>query len=247
MSIGSDFVGVSNIFNNSNINIIASIFDSPDVFELIVNKDHGIKNVSDLKGKKVGLTKKTTGEFFLGTFLASNDLSINEMEQVDGEPQVLLDMLSKGEIDAVITFFPHVYNIKQKMGDSVQLFKAQENQSLYSSLYGKQEFIQNHPDTIARFVRSLAQAEQFMKSHPDDVNKFFTEHFNYSSGYISDILSQFNFRLSLSQAMILAMEDEARWSISKKLTDKNKIPNYFNMIYFKALDQVKPEAVSIIH
>ncbi len=56
-----------------------------------------------------------------------------------------------------------------------------------------------------------------------------------------------NFILSLSQVLIIAMEDEARWAIKNNLTDATEVPNYLDYIYFDALEAVKPDAVNIIH
>jgi NitT/TauT family transport system substrate-binding protein len=53
--------------------------------------------------------------------------------------------------------------------------------------------------------------------------------------------------LTLPQALLLAMEDQARWMIENKLTSQTAIPNYFDYIYLDGLKAVKPEAVTIIH
>ena len=54
------------------------------------------------------------------------------------------------------------------------------------------------------------------------------------------------FVVSLPQALIIAMEDEARWRIENKLTDKTTVPNYLDFIYTDALEAVNPEAVTVI-
>ncbi len=43
------------------------------------------------------------------------------------------------------------------------------------------------------------------------------------------------------------MEREAKWAIRNKLVERREMPNYLDFFYFKALDKVKPEAVSIVH
>ncbi len=47
--------------------------------------------------------------------------------------------------------------------------------------------------------------------------------------------------------MIIVMEDQARWNIQHGLTNTTEVTNYLDYIYFDALDEVKPEAVTIIH
>ncbi len=50
----------------------------------------------------------------------------------------------------------------------------------------------------------------------------------------------------LDQLIVIALEEEARWAIREGLTDKKKVPNYFDFIYVDALEEVNPEAVTII-
>jgi NitT/TauT family transport system substrate-binding protein len=54
------------------------------------------------------------------------------------------------------------------------------------------------------------------------------------------------FTLFLDQALIVSLEDQARWAIKNKLTDATKAPNYLNYIYFDALEAVKPKSMTII-
>jgi NitT/TauT family transport system substrate-binding protein len=50
----------------------------------------------------------------------------------------------------------------------------------------------------------------------------------------------------LDQTILVSLEDEARWAMKERLTDKKEIPNYLDFIFMDALEQAKPEAVTII-
>ena len=50
----------------------------------------------------------------------------------------------------------------------------------------------------------------------------------------------------LDQTILVSLEDEARWAMKERLTDKKEIPNYLDFIFIDALEQAKPEAVTII-
>ena len=60
------------------------------------------------------------------------------------------------------------------------------------------------------------------------------------------IWGEFSFQLLLDQTILMSLEDEARWAMREELTDKKKVPNYLDFIYVDALEQVKPETVTII-
>jgi NitT/TauT family transport system substrate-binding protein len=246
VAIGSDFVGTTNSFVSQNFKMITSIFDSPRVFEIIARKDRGINTVQDLKGKKIGLTKKTMGEFFLGTFLEFRNISMQDVQLIDSDATLLQKYIDDGTVDAIITFPPNTYAIEKKLGENVIIFPAQDNHLLYSLLYAKNSFLIDHSEAMERFIKALVQAEEFMNNNPDKARIFFKEHFNYSDDYISSIISHFNFRVSLDQALLPTFEDEARWMIENKLTESQVVPNYLEYIDAAPLLKVKPEAVSII-
>jgi ABC-type nitrate/sulfonate/bicarbonate transport system substrate-binding protein len=56
-------------FKRDDFAIIAAMVTSTKALKIVGRSDLGVTNVSDLKGKKVGLVKGSTGEFFL--YLAS--------------------------------------------------------------------------------------------------------------------------------------------------------------------------------
>jgi NitT/TauT family transport system substrate-binding protein len=43
------------------------------------------------------------------------------------------------------------------------------------------------------------------------------------------------------------MEDEARWAMRRRLTERKEMPNYLRFIHWESLERIKPEAVRIIH
>ncbi|MEE8481005.1 MAG: hypothetical protein V3T59_07170, partial [Desulfobacterales bacterium] len=63
---------------------------------------------------------------------------------------------------------------------------------------------------------------------------------------VVSIWDDFKFQLMLDQAIIITLEDEARWAIDNNLTDATEVPNYMNYIYFDALEEIKPKAVTVI-
>lgn len=246
IATAADFVGVSNSFDKPNFKAISSIVGAPNAFQIVALKNHGIEKESDLKGKKIGLTKKTMGEFLLGRFLTFHGIALEQITELNAAPPELKKRISEGSLDAIITFQPHIHNIQKELGENAKVFSAHNDQLTYTSIYANNSFINEHQNTIERFVEALIDAENFMANHPVEVKKFFKEQFNYSDEYISAVLTKFEFNVLLSQSMLLNMEDQARWVIENKLTNSTQIPNYLDLIYFDALEKIKPETISII-
>ncbi len=245
ISVSADVVLVSNSFTNLALRILGTA-DIVDIVEVIVRKDRGIREPGDIKGKKIGVTKKTVGEFFFGTFLTFNHLSLADVEIVDLQPKDMVSALSRGDVDAICTWQPNVFNAKQQLGNKVISWPAQSGQKYHMLFLTKEKFIKDHPEAVKRFIQSVIQAEKFVQEYNEQSKDFIAKKYDYSHSYIEDVWKGHDFIVELPQSLILTMEDEARWRIANNLTNATKVPNYLNYIYTDALEEVKPEAVKII-
>lgn len=245
ISTSADFVLVSNSFDNDDLRVLGTV-STTDTIELVARKDHGIEKISDLKGKKIAVTRKSVGEFFLGTFLTFNGLSIQDIEIVDLKPSAMVQAISNGEIDAGLTWNLYTYDMKSRIGASAISWPAQSGQEFYFLLIAKERWIEDNPGVAERFLDALLKAEQYMKVNNDEAKKFVVRIFNYESSYLDSVWPNYDFVVVLPQALLIVFEDQARWRISNKLTDKTEVPNYLDYIYSDALEALKPEAVTII-
>ncbi len=108
------------------------------------------------------------------------------------------------------------------------------------------EVVTARREAIERFLNALLEAENFVKQNPDQAKDIVTERLGVEEDYVASVWPKNNFTTSLPQSLILAMDDEARWSIANNLTDKKAVPNYLDFIYLDGLEAIKPEAVTII-
>lgn len=244
-AIAGEFPGVTRMFNNKNLRILAML-SKQKLSEVVARKDRGINSPKDLKGKKIGLTKGSVNEVFLGRFLLFNNLSISDVNIIDLSPLEMTKQIDNGQIDAVAAYEPTPYNIKKILGNNAIDWFTQGHQETYVLAYTTEEFIKNHPQVVERYLRSLAQAEQYTKDNNTEIKYFIANTLHYDNDYINYIWPKITFILSLDQELILVFENVTRWAIENKLTSITTVPNYLNYIYFDALEAVKPEAISII-
>jgi len=82
--------------------------------------------------------------------------------------------------------------------------------------------------------------------HPEHLSRLESITSDYESDYMDYSWPKQEYAVTLPQAMLILFEDQARWRIEQGLTDTTEVPNYLNFIYLDALEEVKPEAVTII-
>jgi len=244
ISTATGFVFVCNSFNNLHLRTLGTIAKA-DVNELSARKDRGIKKPADLKGKRIGVTKKSVGEFFLGAFLTFNGLSTQDVEVIDLKPNEIIEAITSGDIDAAHTWGPNIYNIKQRLGDNAISWPSQGGQEFYFILISTENWLKNNSKAAERFLKALVQAEQYVRKNESKAKEFVKDKFGLKSDYMDYGWAKHHFIVQLPQALLLSMEDQARWRIKSLLTNTTQVPNYLDYVYMDGLDIVKPETVTI--
>jgi ABC-type nitrate/sulfonate/bicarbonate transport system substrate-binding protein len=242
----SEFVVAQKGLENANLYTFGSYCKS-DKFYLVGRTDRGIENISDLKGKTIGVPLGTNGEFYFGRFLELNNINLIEVNLVNVVPFIQTpDVLANGTVDAAVAFQPYINQIESLLGNKTVMWPIQNNQLAYIDAICTRSWGADHPDLIERFLKAIVQAENFGVNHQEKAIVIVAKTLNYSSEYLTTVWPDYQFSVSLDQAQLLAMQDEAQWLISNHLTNATKFPNFINFVYEDGLKSLKPGAVNII-
>ncbi len=243
MCTSADFVFVSNSFDYVDLRVLGSLATA-EVKEVVARKDKGITAPHHLIGKRLGVTRKSGAEFSLVTFLIFNGLSLNDVDCVDLEPSELVAAISRGDIDAAVTWDPNVYHIKEDLGDNAIAWPV--GRRFYFLLLTTGEWIEDNPGVAERFMNALLEAQDFSEGNPQECRQLVKNRFDYEQAYVEYSWPKQEYAVMLEQAMFTAFEEQARWRIERGLTDATEVPNYLDYMYLDALEEVKPEAVTVI-
>ena len=180
LSTPSDFVIVGEALASKNISIVAT-FDKVDFMYIIGRKDRGIANLSDLKGKRIGLARNTAEEFCLGRYFDLHDMNIQDVTMVDMGLAQAVTAIEEGNVDEVVAAQPYVKDIQDSLGTGVISWPAQSSQPFFQVVVGRDDWINEQPDVVVGLLRSLEQAETYMCSHPDDAKAILQRRLNLSA------------------------------------------------------------------
>jgi len=245
ISGAGEYAVVEQALQKQNISIIASI-DKYQFFNIAGRKDRGIESISDLAGKRIGLAQGPAAECFLGRSLNLNGISIQNVTLVDLPHSRCVDAIANGSVDALVFIGPYAGEIAERLGENGAVWPAQNDQMLYSVMVCRNGWAASPPETITKFLASLARAEDYLIAHPAEAQAIVRQQLNYTDAYTERVWSNNQFSVTLDQSLITAMEDEARWMIRKNLTNATEIPDFREYIYTQGLESVNPGAMRII-
>jgi NitT/TauT family transport system substrate-binding protein len=236
---------VSNSFSRNDYAIIGNMVYSDNDVKLLVKLDKGLKTPSDLKGKVIGITVDSSGHFFLGLFLAHHRLLMSDVRIADREATRLAQSLIDGQVDAIATWEPHIYNAKKVLGDKALVMPSEGMYREDFYFIARKDFIRSHHETLKRFLRAIQKGEDFIQNNRKEALDIVGQRLKIDKKILMETWGDFHFMLSLDQSILIALEDEARWAIKNGLTETTKVPNYLDYIYTDALMAVNPDAVTM--
>ncbi|BAI61830.1 ABC transporter substrate binding protein [Methanocella paludicola SANAE] len=245
IAVATEIVLVGKALNREKICSIGSIAKYQTHY-IIGRKDRGVENFSDLRGKRIGFARGTSGEFYLGRYLELRAINLPEVTLVDVRPAQYTDAIVNGSVDAIIVWEPYVEPIKDQLGANATIWPAQSGQLGYWNAICRDDWAAQHPELVNRFLRSIDRAEKYTIYHTAESKTIVQKRLNADDKYVASVWNNTQFGLSLDQSLIVAMDDEGRWMINNGLTDVNVVPDYQDNIYLTGMNAVKPESVNIV-
>lgn len=234
-----------NVLKGEKIFVIANIEASSMNNAIVARKDAGISKTGDLKKKRIGFTPGTTSDFFLDSMLTASGLTRNDIKPVPLKPDEMQDAIKAKQVDAVSTWNYPLTQISRMLGSNGSIFYDREIYTETFNIAAKQDFVQKNPETVRRFLRALIKAEDYVARNPDDAQSIMSASTNIDKSLIHDVWNAFNYRVVQDQTLLLTLEDETRWAMKNKLTERTDMPDYLSYIHLDSLRAVKPDAIKM--
>jgi NitT/TauT family transport system substrate-binding protein len=228
------------------LSILSSIAKSSGNNAVVALKAAGITGPGDLAGKRVGVTRGTSSDFFLDSFLLRHGVDRRGIRFVDLRPEEMAGALDRGEVDAVATWTPTTTALQEHLGARAASFYIDDFHAEYAVLVGRRGFEQRRPEVARRVLRALLKAEALFRDHPDEARQSAASAPGDLPGALDPLLPQFKFQVRLDQSLLVLMEEEARWAIRSGQVAPQPPPDFLSTIASDPLLAVKPDAVGLI-
>lgn len=237
---------VSSSFSRNDFQIIAGMVSSYNDVKILGRKDKNINTGADLKGKKIGVTHGSTGHYFLGLFLAQHNLELHDVVTVDMEASALPQAIINASVDAISSWEPHIYKTRIDLGSNALQLESKDvfREDFYFAVF--KDWAKNNPKLMERFLLAIDQAETYIKQNTEQAQYIVAQRLRLNETLVAALWKDYSFELFLDQAIPLTFEQQARWMIENKIVDKKEPSNYLDFIYVDALEEVRPETVTII-
>ena len=144
--------------------IVLPIVESSGIDRIIAQP--GVTSLSDLKGKRVGLERKTVNEYVLRRALETVGLTLDDLVLVEGENDLLFEELMAGNLDAISAYgdettdpgpdYPVLFSSTELPGEILDILAV------------RRDFLVEHPDRVIDLVYGILKASEYFHQLPDD-------------------------------------------------------------------------------
>lgn len=157
---GSEAQAILNSVAQQDLRIVLTLAECR--YRIVARKSAGIRNVSDLRGKRVAITERTSSEYFLLDMLRSAKMKLADVKIAGMEGPDMPAAMVKHEIDAMAMWEPHAQNAIDALGADAAI---QEHPSAYFERFGVNTNLRVLNDPVKRraLVRMFREAERVSK------------------------------------------------------------------------------------
>lgn len=168
IDIASVLGGTSAILAKANgvdLKVIAAYARSPKAYYLMTRGD-GPAALADLKGKKIAGPKGTVLNQLLAAALASQKLTLTDVEYINMDLPTARAALLSGQVDVATLAGNNAVMVEQAGGkvlvDGEGLIKPT------TVIGARSEFLEEHPDLVKAYFEAHRKALEFMAAHPQE-------------------------------------------------------------------------------
>ncbi|OOE12835.1 aliphatic sulfonate ABC transporter substrate-binding protein [Fictibacillus arsenicus] len=202
------------------------IYSQPEWTALVSKDGNTIKDVKDLKGKKVAATFGTDPHIFLLRALSEAGLSAKDVQIVNLQHADGANALIKGQVDAWAGLDPHMARTELESGGKYIYRNPDFN--TYGTLNVRSEFAKNHPKQVEQVIELYEKARKWTLENPEEAAKLLSEEAGIKEDVAKKQLERNNFSEPVpgsqhEKAISAAGEVLQTEEIVKKDTDIQKL------------------------
>lgn len=133
---------------------------------LVAGKGSGIKQLADLRGKRIAIVLGSSGDYALELILRSVKMTRSDVQVINLDVTNLIPAFKKGEIDAAIYWEPWMSHLIDAGGDLITTNRA-ANIPLVGVMMVRSEWLEQNRLTMVGFLRAWDSVTEVIRARPE--------------------------------------------------------------------------------
>ena len=137
---------------------------------LIVKKDAGVKDIKDMKGKKIAVPFVSTAHFSLQNAIENAGMKASDIELLDMQPADILAAWERGDIDGAYVWYPVLGKLIDDGGIIITTSEEQAKNGVITADVSvvRTEFAKQYPEVVKKYVQAQMYGLDKLENEQDD-------------------------------------------------------------------------------
>lgn len=245
VATASDSAVMFRSFEREGYAVIGTFVTTSADVKLIVRPSAGITTPAELRGKKIGVVRGSSSQFFLDSYLLWHGVDPGSVELVGLQPDEMATAMRSGTVAAVAAWEPFAFDTITAMKGDASVLPDSGVYTLSFNLVVHKRLAGPRDPELIKLLRAVARAETFILSHPSKAQAILRQRLGVDQRFIDWVWPGLRFQLGLDQSLVKALEGEARWAIRQGQVSGKTVPNYLRYMHTPPLRAVDANAVGL--
>jgi ABC-type nitrate/sulfonate/bicarbonate transport system substrate-binding protein len=171
------------------VKIVAVENDAGGAEGLVARQDSGIKQLADLRGKKVATKRGSSAHTALLTGLQVGGLKETDIQLIDLDVTALLPAFRKGDVEAAWYWEPWMGLLKRE-GGHVVVTDRDIKLPVGILWVAREKWLQDNPEAMQRLLRVLDKAALRIREEPQVVAKLVAKRLELTDEHVLEVLTK---------------------------------------------------------
>ena len=154
-----EFAALTGFSNGIPLEVFLVSHDWPSYLRVIVQPDSGIKKITDLRGKKIGMAFGSSGHNHTLAMLEQANLTASDVSLINIQPSQLPAAMLTKQIDVAVIWETNAGLIERNGGVPIASSKSLD-QWLLGIWIARKEYARKNPENMQKFIRGWSLALQ---------------------------------------------------------------------------------------
>ncbi len=233
----SDIPVVLAAYQKQKLHIIATISTSEKHVNLLGRKDRGILRPADIKGKKVAYSPGSSGDYVMNAFLEKYGIKRSEINAVSLNPPDMIQAIIRGDVDAVFTWQPHIYNSQKNLPNNTVLFSSEGMYNHPFNIVITDDY--RNEKTLEKLLIGLKKAGTFIQNNREESISIVAGKLSITPNDVEALWDNYSFTLTLDQNMDDLLKNRGEWVKNTEIVPKDLAePDYESIVEMKFLRNI---------
>lgn len=224
--------------------IVASILEGTSLNHLVIANGRGIDKVEHLEGRRIGLSRGTSSEYFWDVIALDHGVATSTVEVVDMPVPQLGAALAAGRIDAAVAWTPYAQRMADRLPEGARIVEADHLYTTSWLVVASRSLLRRDQASIKAYLRAFLRAEEDILAMLGAAARVHAAQTGSAAALLRKRYRTIEFELGLDEALLVNLAQQGQWAI-RRGDGMGPPPDVRDLLAPGPLMAVRPGAVDL--